>query len=64
MTGAGEVTHTAFSIPPASLPYWENRLAQKRVQLEQTVTRMGESVLTFSDPDGNTWALQQVPPWR
>ncbi len=22
------------------------------------------SFVTFSNPDGNTWALQQVPPWR
>jgi catechol 2,3-dioxygenase-like lactoylglutathione lyase family enzyme len=22
------------------------------------------SFVTFSDPDGNTWALQQLPPWR
>jgi len=22
------------------------------------------SFVTFSDPDGNTWALQQVPAWR
>jgi len=21
------------------------------------------SFVTFSDPDGNTWSLQQVPPW-
>lgn len=21
------------------------------------------SFVTFSDPDGNTWALQQLPPW-
>jgi catechol 2,3-dioxygenase-like lactoylglutathione lyase family enzyme len=20
--------------------------------------------VTFSDPDGNTWALQELPPWR
>lgn len=20
-------------------------------------------VVTFSDPDGNTWALQELPPW-
>ena len=52
VTGAGEVTHTAFSIPPASLPYWENRLAEKGVELEHSETRMGETVLTFSDPDG------------
>ncbi|WP_263352432.1 ring-cleaving dioxygenase [Acidicapsa acidisoli] len=52
VTGAGEVTHTAFSVPPASLPYWVNRLVEKGVQLEQTETRMGETVLIFSDPDG------------
>jgi catechol 2,3-dioxygenase-like lactoylglutathione lyase family enzyme len=22
------------------------------------------SFVTFSDPDGNTWSLQQLPPWR
>jgi catechol 2,3-dioxygenase-like lactoylglutathione lyase family enzyme len=22
------------------------------------------SFVTFADPDGNTWALQQLPPWR
>jgi len=22
------------------------------------------SFVTFSDPDGNTWALQQLPPWQ
>jgi glyoxalase family protein len=52
VTGAGEVTHTAFSVPPVSLPYWENRLAEKGVRLEEKETRMGETVLTFSDPDG------------
>ena len=50
--GAGEVTHTAFSIPPASIPYWEQRLASKDVSLEGKEERMGETVLTFSDPDG------------
>ena len=52
IAGAGEVTHTAFNVPPASLPYWERRLAEKGVHIEQKQTRMGESVLTFSDPDG------------
>jgi uncharacterized glyoxalase superfamily protein PhnB len=22
------------------------------------------SFVTFSDPDGNTWTLQQLPPWQ
>src|SRR5271169_6769908 len=50
--GAGEVTHTAFSIPPTSIAYWEERLAAKDVSLEGKEERMGETVLTFSDPDG------------
>jgi glyoxalase family protein len=50
--GFGEVTHTAFSVPPNSVPYWERRLASKNVQLEGKEDRMGETFLTFSDPDG------------
>jgi glyoxalase family protein len=49
--GAGEVTHTAFSVPPHSIGYWEDRLAAYRVPLERT-KRLGETVLTFPDPDG------------
>ena len=29
--GAGEVTKTAFSVPAASLKYWRERLADKRI---------------------------------
>ncbi len=50
--GVGEVTHTAFSVPPTSISYWEQRLASKNVSLEGKQERMGETVLTFSDPDG------------
>jgi glyoxalase family protein len=50
--GAGEVTHTAFSVPPTSIAHWEQRLAWKNVLLEGKEERMGETVLTFSDPDG------------
>ena len=50
--GAGEVTHTAFSVPPTSISYWEQRLASKNVLLESKEERMGEVVLVFSDPDG------------
>lgn len=52
VAGAGEVTHTAFSIPPESVEYWEERLAAKGVRLQGKEQRMGEMVLTFSDPDG------------
>ena len=50
--GAGEVTHTAFSVPPTSISYWEQRLVSKNISLEGKEERMGETVLTFSDPDG------------
>lgn len=50
--GAGEVTHTAFSIPPTSVGYWEQRLKSLGVATESKEQRMGETVLSFSDPDG------------
>jgi glyoxalase family protein len=50
--GAGEVTHTAFSVPQSSMAYWEQRLAAKNVRIENKGERMGEPVQTFSDPDG------------
>ena len=52
--GAGEVTHTAFSVLQGSLDYWEQRLREKSVLVERTGTRFNgsEEVLTFADPDG------------
>ena len=52
LAGAGEVTHTAFSVPLASLEYWEKRLSEKGVLVERTGKRFEEEVLTFADPDG------------
>src|SRR3984885_12127747 len=50
--GAGEVTHTAFSVPVGSLDYWEKRLGEHGVLAERTGKRFDEEVLTFADPDG------------
>ena len=52
--GAGEVTHTAFSIPQKSVDYWWERLRDKGVLVERTGTRFNgaEEVLTLADPDG------------
>ncbi len=56
--GAGEVTHTAFSVPLESIAYWEQRLAEKGVPVEHTGPRTlsvdgaAEEVLTLEDPDG------------
>ena len=50
--GAGEVTHTAFSLPLASMEYWEQRLAAKGVMFERSGRRFAEEVITLPDPDG------------
>ena len=50
--GAGEVTHTAFSVPLQSIQYWEHRLAAKGVMFERSGRRFEEEVLTLPDPDG------------
>ena len=49
--GAGEVSHTAFSIPKDSVSYWEQRLTQLKVAFARS-SRFAEQVLTLSDPDG------------
>ena len=51
-SGAGEVTRTAFSIPAASLEYWQERLTDQGLLVERTGRRFDEQVLTFPDPDG------------
>ena len=33
------------------------------VQASEVDVQPWGSFVTFSDPDGNTWALQQLPPW-
>jgi len=50
--GAGEVTHTAFSIPLASLEYWAERLEEQGILFERSGSRFEEQVLTLADPDG------------
>lgn len=52
VAGAGETTHTAFSVPSASLEYWHERLQRNGLVVERTGRRFAEDVLTFADPDG------------
>jgi glyoxalase family protein len=47
--GNSETAATAYSIPRDSLPYWRERLEHLGVS---EGTRFGETVLTFTDPDG------------
>jgi glyoxalase family protein len=50
--GTGQAYATAFSIPAASLAYWQKRLAELKVATEPVETRFGDQVLAFADPDG------------
>jgi catechol 2,3-dioxygenase-like lactoylglutathione lyase family enzyme len=38
-------------------------LIERGVQVSEVDVQPWGSFVTFSDPDGNTWTLQQLPPW-
>jgi len=50
--GAGQVSATAFAAPLDSMDFWAARLTALGVPSRPIVTRFGEPVLTFADPDG------------
>jgi glyoxalase family protein len=50
--GAGQTTVVAFSVPPDSLGFWEQRFRQRGVAFNALESPFGEPVLVFSDPDG------------
>jgi catechol 2,3-dioxygenase-like lactoylglutathione lyase family enzyme len=39
-------------------------LVDRGVQVSEVEVLAWGSFVTFPDPDGNRWTLQQVPPWR
>jgi catechol 2,3-dioxygenase-like lactoylglutathione lyase family enzyme len=39
------------------------QLLEHGVQASDVDVQPWGSFVTFSDPDGNTWSLQQLPPW-
>jgi glyoxalase family protein len=50
--GTGQATETAFAVPPASLPFWRDRLRALGVAFAEAGPRFGAEVLAFEDPDG------------
>jgi len=50
--GVGETTFTAFSIPKASISFWQERLKRFGFTVSSPVTRFGDEVLQFEDHDG------------
>ncbi|CAN5260481.1 ring-cleaving dioxygenase [soil metagenome] len=59
--GIGQTQETAFRVPLASLGYWTHRFIEKGVAHQALERRFGESVLSFTDPDGMALALVFVP---
>jgi glyoxalase family protein len=50
--GSGQAYATAFSIPAAALPFWQERLASLKVPTLAIEKRFDDEVLPFFDPDG------------
>jgi glyoxalase family protein len=50
--GPPQVTATAFAVPGDALAFWSARLGEHQVGTEPGVSRFGEQVLSFADPDG------------
>lgn len=58
--GIGLTNEVALAVPPGSLPYWSERLAQHGVALQDPEFRFGETVLPFEDPHGLALALAET----
>jgi glyoxalase family protein len=66
--GTGEVGTTVFAVPEGALPFWKARLAEAGVSDLAESAAFGEKRLSFSGPDGDGFALVEVPgdtrpPW-
>ena len=50
--GPPQLTATSCAAPAGALEFWSRRLKDHRVEAQASVTRFGEQVLSFADPDG------------
>ena len=50
--GNGETSAVGYSIPITAVSYWKERLAAQNVAVGEPETRFGQTVLSFTDPDG------------
>ena len=55
--GAGQITVTSFSVPPAALGFWRARLTAAGTAFTDEATAFGEDALRFTDPSGLTIRL-------
>jgi glyoxalase family protein len=57
---AGQIVEVPFAVPPGSLGYWRERLAENGVTTSAVETRFGERTLPFEDPHGLRLALVET----
>ncbi|MBF6591999.1 MAG: ring-cleaving dioxygenase [Ktedonobacterales bacterium] len=50
--GSDQVTAIAFSVPARALDFWAARLAEHGLAVAEPVTRFGDRIISFPDPDG------------
>ena len=50
--GSGQLTYTAYSVPKASLGWWEDRLNTLGYRTDSKFSRFGDEVLRLHDHDG------------
>ena len=50
--GPPQVTATSYAAPAGALRFWAGRLQEHGVEAREAVSRFGEHVLSFADPDG------------
>jgi glyoxalase family protein len=68
--GVGLAQQTSFRIPASAMGYWTHRFIEKGVAHEALEKRFGETVLSFTDPDGMSLALvgaagaEAEPAWQ
>jgi glyoxalase family protein len=55
--GVGLAQQNSFRVPTSSIGYWTHRFIDKGIAYEPLEKRFGESVLSFTDPDGMSLAL-------
>src|ERR1700724_1291747 len=55
--GVGLAQQTTFRVPASAIGYWTHRLVEHGVTHEEPEKRFGDTVLSFTDPDGMSLAL-------